>query len=56
MDVGHSAGPLVSGVVVAIWGFKAAFIGCAIILALAIVSIKAITTNQLNPCSISGQG
>jgi MFS family permease len=56
MDVGHSAGPLVSVVVAAFFGFKAAFIGCAIILALAVVSFKAITTNQLNPCSISGQG
>jgi MFS family permease len=56
MDVGHSAGPLVSGMVVAFYGFQAAFIGSAIILALAVVSFKAITTNQLNPCSISGQG
>jgi MFS family permease len=56
MDVGHSAGPLVSGMVVAFWGFKAAFMGSAIILALAVVSFSAITTNQLNPCSISEQG
>jgi MFS family permease len=56
MDVGHSAGPLVSGMVVAFWGFKAAFIGSAIILALAVISFKAITTNQLNLCSISEQG
>lgn len=56
MDVGHSAGPLVSGMVVAFWGFKAAFMGSAIILALAVVSFRAITTNQLNPCSISEQG
>jgi MFS family permease len=56
MDVGHSAGPLVSGIVVAFWGFKAAFMGSAIILALAVVSFRAITTNQLNPCSISEQG
>ena len=56
MDVGHSAGPLVAGVVVAFWGFKAAFIGCAIILALAVVSFRAITTNQMSPCSIREQG
>ncbi|HWR91912.1 MAG TPA: MFS transporter, partial [Desulfobacterales bacterium] len=30
MDVGHSAGPLVSGVVAALFGFKAAFTGSAI--------------------------
>lgn len=56
MDVGHSAGPLVSGMVVVFWGFKAAFMGSAIILALAVVFFKAITTNQLNSCSISEQG
>lgn len=56
MDVGHSAGPLVSGMVVAFWGFKAAFMGSAIILALAVVFFKAITTNQLKSCSISEQG
>ncbi len=56
MDMGHSAGPLVSGMVVAFWGFKAAFMGSAIILALAVVSYKAVTTNQLDPCSISEQG
>jgi len=56
MDVGHSAGPLLSGMVVSFFGFQAAFIGSAIILAVTVVSFKAITTNQLNPCSISGQG
>lgn len=56
MDVGHSAGPLVSGMVVAFWGFKAAFMGSAIILALAVVSFKAITANKLKPCSLSEQG
>ena len=56
MDVGHSAGPLVSGMVVAFFGFQAAFIGSATILALAVVSFKSITTSQLNTCSISGQG
>jgi MFS family permease len=56
MDVGHSAGPLVSGMVVAFWGFKPAFMGSAIILALAVVSFRAITTNQLKPCSINEQG
>jgi MFS family permease len=56
MDVGHSAGPLVSGMVVVFWGFKAAFMGSAIMLALAVVFFKAITTNQLNSCSISEQG
>jgi MFS family permease len=56
MDVGHSAGPLVSGMVVSFFGFQAAFIGSAIILAMAVVSFKAISTNQLNPCSTSRQG
>jgi hypothetical protein len=42
--------------VVVFWGFKAAFMGAAIILALAVLSFKAITTNQLSPCSISEQG
>jgi MFS family permease len=56
MDVGHSAGPLVSGMVVAFGGFKAAFMGSAIILALAVVFFKAITANQLKPCPISEQG
>jgi len=56
MDVGHSAGPLVSGVVAAFLGFKAAFMGSAIVLALAVISFKATTANQLKPCSISGQG
>jgi MFS family permease len=56
MDVGHSAGPLVSGVVAAFFGFKAAFIGSAIVLALAVISFKAITANQLKPCSVSEQG
>jgi predicted MFS family arabinose efflux permease len=56
VDIGHSAGPLVSGMVVVFWGFKAAFMGSAIILALAVVSFRAITTNQLNTCSISEQG
>jgi MFS transporter, DHA1 family, multidrug resistance protein len=46
LDVGHSAEPLVSGMVVAFWGFKAAFMGSAIILALAVVSFKAITANS----------
>jgi MFS family permease len=55
MDVGHSAGPLLSGMVVVFFGFKAAFMASAIVLALAVVSFHAITTNQLNPCSISGQ-
>ena len=56
MDVGHSAGPLMSGMVVSFFGFQAAFRGSAIILAVAVVSFKAITIHQLNPCSISGQG
>jgi MFS family permease len=56
MDVGHSAGPLVSGVVASFFGFQAAFMGSAIVLALAAISFKAITSNQLKPCSISEQG
>jgi sugar phosphate permease len=56
MDAGHSAGPLVLGMIVAFFGFQAAFISSAIILALAVISFKAITTDQLNPCSVSGQG
>jgi DHA1 family multidrug resistance protein-like MFS transporter len=46
MDVGHSAGPLVSGVVASFFGFQAAFMGSAIVLALAVISFKAITSNQ----------
>lgn len=56
MDVGHSAGPLVSGVVAAYLGFKAAFMGAAIVLLLAVISFKAIIANQLKPCSMSEQG
>jgi MFS family permease len=53
MDVGHSAGPIVSGVVASYLGFKAAFIGAAIVLAFAIIAFKAITFNKPQPCSIS---
>jgi MFS family permease len=56
MDVGHSAGPLVSGMVAAFLGFKAAFMGSAIVLTLAVIAFKAITVNQLKPCSVSEQG
>ena len=56
MDVGHSAGPIVSGVVASYLGFKAAFTGAAIVLALAIIAFKAITFNKPRPCSISEQG
>jgi MFS family permease len=35
MDVGHSAGPLVSGVVVASFGFKASFVVAALVIGLA---------------------
>jgi MFS transporter, DHA1 family, multidrug resistance protein len=56
MDVGHSAGPIVSGVVASYLGFKAAFMGAAIVLAFAIIAFKAITFNKPQPCSISEQG
>jgi sugar phosphate permease len=56
MDVGHSAGPIVSGVVASFLGFKAAFMGAAIVLAFAIIAFKAITINKPQPCSISEQG
>ncbi len=56
MDVGHSAGPIVSGVVASYLGFKAAFTGAAIVLALAIIAFKAITFNKPRPRSISEQG
>jgi MFS family permease len=56
MDVGHSAGPLVSGMVAALLGFQAAFIGSAIILALAVVFFKAITANQLKTCPFGERG
>jgi MFS family permease len=55
MDVGHSAGPLVSGVVAGFFGFKAAFLGSAIVLSLAVISFKAIIASQLKPCSIGEQ-
>jgi len=56
MDVGHSAGPLVSGMVAAFLGFKAAFMGSAIVLTSAVIAFKAITASQLRPCSINGRG
>jgi len=55
MDVGHSAGPIVSGVVASYLGFKSAFMGAAIVLAFSIIAFKAITFNKPQPCSISGQ-
>jgi len=55
MDVGHSAGPIVSGVVASYLGFKSAFMGAAIVLAFSIIAFKGITFNKPQPCSISGQ-
>jgi DHA1 family multidrug resistance protein-like MFS transporter len=55
MDVGHSAGPIVSGVVASFLGFKAAFMGAALVLAFAIIAFKAITFNNPQPCSTSEQ-
>jgi MFS transporter, DHA1 family, multidrug resistance protein len=56
MDVGHSAGPMVSGVVAAYLGFKAAFMGAAIVLAIAVVFFITTIAGKLKPCSINGQG
>jgi MFS family permease len=55
MDVGHSAGPLASGVAASFLGLPAAFMGSAIVLALAAVSFKTVTTKQLKTCAVSGQ-
>jgi MFS family permease len=55
MDVGHSAGPLASGVVAAYLGFAAAFAGAAIVLALAAVVFALTTLKKLQTCSISRQ-
>jgi len=52
MDVGHSAGPLVSGVVAAYLGYQAAFVGAAIVLAVSMVAFSLTAFNKLNPCSI----
>ena len=56
MDVGHAAGPIVSGVVTSYLGFKAAFMGAAIVLAFAIIAFKAIAFNKPQTCTISEQG
>jgi hypothetical protein len=42
--------------VAALLGFQAAFIGSAIILALAVVFFKAITANQLKTCPFGERG
>lgn len=55
MDVGHSAGPLVSGVVAAYLGYQAAFVGAAIVLAVSMVAFFLTTFNKLNPCRIGEQ-
>jgi MFS family permease len=55
MDVGHSAGPLASGVVAAYLGFAAAFAGAAIVLALAAIVFALTTLKKLQTCSISRQ-
>ena len=52
MDVGHSAGPLVSGVVAAYLGYQAAFVGAAIVLAVSMVVFSLTAFNKLNPCGI----
>jgi len=52
MDVGHSAGPLVSGVVAAYLGYQAAFVGAAIVLAVSMVAFSLTAFNKLNPCGI----
>jgi MFS family permease len=39
MDVGHSAGPLASGVLVAAFGFEASFIVAAMVMALAVAAL-----------------
>lgn len=40
MDLGHSSGPLVSGMLAAVLGYRAAFIGAAIVLAAALIAFK----------------
>jgi MFS family permease len=55
MDVGHSAGPLVSGVVAAYLGYQAAFVGAAIVLAVCTVAFSLTIFNKLDPCNIGEQ-
>jgi MFS family permease len=55
MDLGHSAGPLVSGVVAYYLGFRAAFMGAALVLAAAAAVFAATAFNKLPPCAIGEQ-
>jgi MFS family permease len=52
MDLGHSAGPMVSGMLAAWLGFGAAFIGAAIVLALAAAAFISTRAGQLDPCAL----
>jgi MFS transporter, DHA1 family, multidrug resistance protein len=52
MDVGHSAGPLVAGMLAAYLGYSAAFIGAAIVVAVALIVFKATPASKLKPCSV----
>jgi MFS transporter, DHA1 family, multidrug resistance protein len=56
MDSGHSAGPLVSGMVAAyLGGYQAAFVGAALVLAVSTVAFFLTTFNKLDPCNIGEQ-
>jgi MFS transporter, DHA1 family, multidrug resistance protein len=51
MDLGHSSGPLVSGLLAAQLGYGAAFVGAAIVVAAALIVFKATVASQLELCS-----
>jgi MFS family permease len=51
MDMGHSAGPLVSGMTVAYLGYSAAFIGSAVVTAAGLIVFKATAAGKFAPCS-----
>lgn len=55
MDLGHSAGPLVSGVVAYYLGFTAAFMGAALVLAAAAAVFAATAFDKLQPCATGEQ-
>jgi DHA1 family multidrug resistance protein-like MFS transporter len=52
MDVGHSAGPLVAGMLAAYFGYSAAFIGAATVVAVALIVFKRTIASKLRPYSV----
>jgi MFS family permease len=51
MDLGHSCGPLVSGMLAAHLGYGAAFIGAAVVVAAALITFKATFPSKVELCS-----